>query len=211
QVAGGGDRAVGDAPLDDVGGRAVLHAAARVHELEFGDDGGARRGELAPEDNQRSASDTRHHGTVKHSLPFKVGPPHCDVSVAGGHAEVVAEHDGLPGNVPPARAGGDIFRSDPALAEAVWREAGSWAMDDCRTLGELCGRPETIELGFQANENPPVHVVYDRSGRRIDAAEFHPSWHSLLDIAAWHGLMGRPWTEQQLGAHAARAARFILL
>jgi len=124
---------------------------------------------------------------------------------------VVAEHDGLPGNVPPARAGGDIFRSDPALAEAVWREAGSWAMDDCRTLGELCGRPETIELGFQANENPPVHVVYDRSGRRIDAAEFHPSWHSLLDIAAWHGLMGRPWAEGQRGAHAARAARFILL
>ena len=124
---------------------------------------------------------------------------------------MVAEHDGLPGNVPPARAGGDIFRSDPALAEAVWREAGSWAMDDCRTLGELCGRPETIELGFQANENPPVHVVYDRSGRRIDAAEFHPSWHSLLDIAAWHGLMGRPWAEGQRGAHAARAARFILL
>ena len=124
---------------------------------------------------------------------------------------MVAEHDGFPANVPPARAGGDIFRSDPALAEAVWREAGSWAMDDCRTLGELCGRPETIELGFQANENPPVHVVYDRSGRRIDAAEFHPSWHSLLDIAAWHGLMGRPWAEGQRGAHAARAARFILL
>jgi len=124
---------------------------------------------------------------------------------------VVAEYDGLPGNVPPARAGGDIFRSDPALAEAVWREAGSWAMDDCRTLGELCGQPETIELGFAANENPPVHLVYDRSGRRVDTAEFHPSWHSLLDIAAWHGLMGRPWTETQRGAHAARAARFILL
>jgi putative acyl-CoA dehydrogenase len=124
---------------------------------------------------------------------------------------VVAEYDGLHGNVPLARSGGDIFRSDPALAEAVWREAGSWAMDDCRTLGELCGQPETIELGFAANENPPVHVVYDRSGRRVDTAEFHPSWHSLLDIAAWHGLMGRPWTEKQRGAHAARAARFILL
>ena len=124
---------------------------------------------------------------------------------------MVGEHDGLPGNVPPARAGGDIFRSDMALTEAVWREAGSGAMEDCSALGELCGRPETIELGFSANENPPVHVVYDRGGRRVDAAEFHPSWHSLLDIAAWHGLMGRAWSEKERGAHAARAARFILL
>jgi putative acyl-CoA dehydrogenase len=124
---------------------------------------------------------------------------------------VVAERDGLPGNVPPARLGGDIFRSDMALTEAVWREAGSWAMEECSALGATCARSETIELGFAANENPPVHLVYDRSGRRVDAAEFHPSWHSLLDIAAWHGLMGRPWSETQRGAHAARAARFILL
>ncbi|HYT38600.1 MAG TPA: acyl-CoA dehydrogenase family protein, partial [Acidimicrobiia bacterium] len=119
--------------------------------------------------------------------------------------------DGRTDNVPPARSGGDIFRSDPALAEAVWREAGAGAMDGCQSLGELCGRPETIELGFAANEHPPVHVAYDRSGNRVDAAEFHPSWHSLLDMAAWHGLMGRPWIEGTAGAHAARAARFILL
>jgi len=123
----------------------------------------------------------------------------------------MADRDSLTGNIPPARAGGDIFRSDPALAEAVWREAGEWAMEGCSTLGELCGRPDTIELGFQANEQPPVHVVYDRDGQRVDAAEFHPSWHSLLDTAAWHGLMGRPWSEGRPGAHAARAARFILL
>jgi putative acyl-CoA dehydrogenase len=123
----------------------------------------------------------------------------------------MADCDGVSGNVPPARVGGDIFRSDPALAEAVWREAGEWAMEGCSELGELCGRADTVELGFQANEQPPVHIVYDRSGQRVDAAEFHPSWHSLLDIAAWHGLMGRTWSEGRPGAHAARAARFILL
>ncbi|MGH9011996.1 MAG: acyl-CoA dehydrogenase family protein [Acidimicrobiia bacterium] len=123
----------------------------------------------------------------------------------------MAERDGLAGNVPPARAGGDIFRSDMALTEAVWREADPWAMEDCSSLGETCGQPETIDLGFAANENPPAHVIYDRSGRRVDAAAFHPSWHSLLDIAAWHGLMGRPWSDTRPGAHAARAARFILL
>jgi putative acyl-CoA dehydrogenase len=123
----------------------------------------------------------------------------------------MAEPVGAPGNVPPARVGGDIFRSDPALAEAVWREAGEWAMEGCWSLGELCAKPETIELGFAANEHPPTHKIYDRNGERVDTAEFHPSWHALLDIAAWHGLMGRPWVEDRPGAHAARAARFILL
>lgn len=118
---------------------------------------------------------------------------------------------GRPGNVPPARAGGDIFRSDPALAEAVWRDCGEWAMEGCRDLGEVCGQPETIELGFAANEHPPAHRVYDRTGERVDTAEFHPSWHSLLDIAAWHGLMGRAWNDERPGAHAARAARAVLL
>jgi putative acyl-CoA dehydrogenase len=125
--------------------------------------------------------------------------------------ECVGPGSGLPDNVPPARAGGDTFCSDPALAEAVWREAGAWAMDGCRALGEVCGEPDTIELGFAANEHPPVLEAYNRSGRRVDEPRFHPSWHSLLDMAAWHGLMGRPWGEGRTGAHAARAARFILL
>ena len=116
-----------------------------------------------------------------------------------GHAEAMPEFEGapcsgLPANVPPARTGGDTFCSDPALAEAVWREAGAWAMDGCRELGELCARPDTIELGFAANEHPPVLEAYDRSGRRVDQPRFHPSWHSLLDMAAWHGRWaGRGW------------------
>ena len=61
----------------------------------------------------------------------------------------------LPDNVPLARTGGDIFASDPALAEAVRREAGEWALPECQTLGELCAQADTIELGFTANEHPP--------------------------------------------------------
>src|SRR5437016_2879200 len=133
------------------------------------------------------------------------------LAVRRGMLTAMGACDGRTDNVPPARAGGDVFRSDPALVEAVWREAGQWAMEGCSALGAVCGQPETIELGFAANEHPPVHVAYDRSGRRVDAVEFHPSWHSLLDLAAWHGLMGRPWVEGRPGAHAARAARFILL
>ena len=114
-------------------------------------------------------------------------------------------------NVPPARAGGDLFTLDPALADAVRREAGEWALAECSALGEICGQAETIELGFAANEQPPVHVPYDRSGRRVDAMAFHPAWHSLMELAAWHGVMGRPWVDGRTGAHAARAAKFVML
>jgi len=114
-------------------------------------------------------------------------------------------------NVPPARAGGDVFAGDPALAEAVAREAGPWAVAECSALGEICGRADTIELGFAANEQPPVHVPYDRSGGRVDAVAFHPAWHSLMELAAGHGVMGRPWVDGRPGAHAARAAKFVVL
>ena len=36
--------------------------------------------------------------------------------------------------------------------------------------------------GFQANRNPPVLHTHDRSGRRIDEVEYHPAWHSLIEV-----------------------------
>ena len=123
----------------------------------------------------------------------------------------LAVPDALLDNVPPARVGSDTFAADPALVEAVRREAGEWALPECGRLGEETGQAEVIELGFDANEHPPAHAAYDRSGRRVDTATFHPSWHSLMGLAAAHGLMGRPWIDDRAGAHAARAAKFILL
>ena len=114
-------------------------------------------------------------------------------------------------NVPPARTGGDTFASDPALVEAVRREAGEWALAECSELGQLCARPEVIGLGFAANEHPPVHLPYDRDGQRVDATEFHPAWHELMAMAAGHGTMGRPWVDERVGAHAARAAKFLTI
>ena len=119
-------------------------------------------------------------------------------------------HKSMADNVPPARTG-DSFASDPALLDAVRREAGEWALAECGDLGELCGRPETIESGFEANEQPPRQLAYDRDGQRVDTVQFHPGWHSLMDIAARHGLMGGPWADGRAGVHATRAAKFIVL
>ena len=48
----------------------------------------------------------------------------------------------------------NLFDSDCALKEAV-REAGGWIEAEARTLAELLGKPETINLRVLANRFAP--------------------------------------------------------
>src|SRR5215211_327000 len=103
------------------------------------------------------------------------------------------------------------FEADRVLAEALRREGADWAEDEARELGAICGRPDVVVKGAQANENPPRLRTHDRFGNRIDEVEFHPAWHDLMRVGVGHGLHASPWREPQAGAHVARAAKFILL
>ena len=82
-------------------------------------------------------------------------------------------------------------------------------------LGALCGLPQTIRWGFEANENPPKLRTHDRFGNRIDEVEFHPAWHELMRIGIGHGLhalalarpaAGRPRRARR-AVHAPRPGR----
>ncbi len=114
-------------------------------------------------------------------------------------------------NQAPPLEGHNVFASDRALTEALRREGGEWAEDRATALGEICGRPETIRLGVEANENPPRLRTHDRLGNRIDEVEFHPAWHELLGLGVANGLHALPWRDPQPGAHVARGALFMLL
>src|SRR5215211_4947271 len=105
----------------------------------------------------------------------------------------------------------NLFESDRVLTEALWREGAEWAGPQAHELGAICGRPDVIALGVQANENPPRLRTHDRFGTRIDEVEFHPAWHELMRVGISHGLHASPWREPRPGAHVARAAKFILL
>jgi putative acyl-CoA dehydrogenase len=107
--------------------------------------------------------------------------------------------------------GYNVFAADRVLTEALEREGGGWAADRARALGAVCGRPDVIELGRLANENPPRLRTHDRFGNRIDEVVFHPAWHELMRLGIGEGLHALPWREPQPGAHVARAALFILL
>lgn len=113
-------------------------------------------------------------------------------------------------NQPPPLEGYNLFEEDRALVEALDREGAGWAAPQTRALGETIGG-EPIQWGFQANTNPPILHTHDRYGQRIDEVEFHPAWHSLMRLAVENGVHSLPWRDPRPGAHAARAALFLIL
>lgn len=113
-------------------------------------------------------------------------------------------------NQPPALENYNLYLQDQALREAVRRHGAGWAEAELTEFGELAGRADYIELGFQANENPPQLFTHDRFGHRVDLIKFHPAYHELMRIALEHGLHSAPWTDPKLGAHVARAAKYYL-
>jgi putative acyl-CoA dehydrogenase len=113
-------------------------------------------------------------------------------------------------NQPPPLEGYNLFSSDRALVEGVRREAPGTSHEELLEIGELAGKPEIIQLGFDANENPPVLHTHDRFGNRIDEVRFHPSWHVLMATAVRYGLHAAPWTDDLPHAHLRRAAKFYV-
>jgi putative acyl-CoA dehydrogenase len=105
--------------------------------------------------------------------------------------------------------GYNLYEQNRPLIEAVRREGADWAEERISALGERLGG-EPIAWGVQANENPPVLRTHDRFGNRIDEVDFHPAWHKLLGLGVEHALHSLPWREPVHGAHAARAAMFMI-
>lgn len=97
-----------------------------------------------------------------------------------------------------------------ALVEAVERYADGGAVAGLTPLGLLAGSEGAARLGAEANAHPPVLRTHDRYGHRVDEVDFHPSWHSLLDVAVSHGLAGAAWQDTSPGAHLRRAAGFVV-
>jgi putative acyl-CoA dehydrogenase len=109
-------------------------------------------------------------------------------------------------NQAPPLAPCNLWRTDPALREAVERHGGGWAKAELDAYGAVAGG-ELMELGFAANENRPKLRLFDRYGHRLDEVEFHPSYHRIMQLNMAHGVHAFGWrNEGRSGAHVARAA-----
>ena len=107
-------------------------------------------------------------------------------------------------NQAPLLEGYDAFALDPALVEAVAREAG-WGEQALSEYGRLVGG-ELTAAGYDANHHKPEFHGFDRFGHRIDEVRFHPSYHRLMEAAIEHGVHALSWSEERKGAHVVRAA-----
>jgi putative acyl-CoA dehydrogenase len=116
-----------------------------------------------------------------------------------------------PADQPPRLADVDLVGSDRALCDALGAYGAASHLDDALALGRRAGSAELLDAGFAANEHPPEHALYDRSGQRTDDIVFHPAWHQLMDAAVTAGISGGAWADGRPGAHVARAAGFIAI
>ena len=105
----------------------------------------------------------------------------------------------------------NAFLADPALAEGLERGGGEWAEEELEGFGKKTGSRALIELGFLANENPPVLKTHDRFGRRVDLVKFHPAWHQLMAFGIQEEIHALPWRAKKKGSHVVRAAKHYLL
>lgn len=113
----------------------------------------------------------------------------------------LATHEVL--NQPEPRAGHDLWAGD-----AILRTHAAHAPDaPLAEFGAQVGCAEMREAGRLANRHTPELVSFDRSGRRLDEARFHPSYHKLMEAGLSRGISAAPWTGAKAGhsQHAAMA------
>uniref|UniRef100_E6PN62 Isovaleryl CoA dehydrogenase n=1 Tax=mine drainage metagenome TaxID=410659 RepID=E6PN62_9ZZZZ len=102
------------------------------------------------------------------------------------------------------------YATDPALREGAQREGAAWADAALLAMGAELGRATLQEQARLANVYGPVLRDFDPQGRRIDAVDFHPAWHSLMGGIFQRGFHSAAWAEPRPGAHVARAAGYLM-
>ncbi len=105
----------------------------------------------------------------------------------------------------------NLFEGNQAMRSALAFNAPDLNQSALVELGQLAGSAKMQTHARLANVHLPQLHSHDRSGRRVDQVEFHPSYHQLMAAAAAAGLHGTPWTAPANShAHLLRAAGFML-
>ncbi len=112
-------------------------------------------------------------------------------------------------NQPPPLEGFDAYAGDPWLRAAVERSNAGWIHPAATALGRFVGSAEGQRHAELANRNVPELRTHDRFGHRIDAVEYHPSYHALMARALGAGVHSLAWNRAR-GGFAAHATLFYL-
>ena len=96
--------------------------------------------------------------------------------------------------MPPHMGDQDLWAGDLALRQWTGLLGGADHGEHLAHVGHTAGLDETFEKANQANRFGPELRAFDRYGMRINAVEFHPAYHDLMELAisnqvhnfAWH-------------------------
>ncbi|MEO7743602.1 MAG: acyl-CoA dehydrogenase family protein [Usitatibacter sp.] len=135
-----------------------------------------------------------------------------DLRIGGGKGEAVnvfgPATQEVVNQVPPLQ-GYDAFAADPWLRAAAHRAGVTDIARRASLLGAFVGSAQAQHHATLANRYTPELRTHDPAGRRIDAVEYHPSYHVLMRHAYEAGLHSLAW-KRESGGFAARAALFYL-
>lgn len=113
-------------------------------------------------------------------------------------------------NQPPPLEDRNLYLDDAPLRAAIARTDARDGEKRLIDLGARAGSAGTIELGFQANRNPPQLRAFDRYGHRIDEIDYHPAYHALMRLGLEAGVSAVAWTAPG-GGHVLHSALMYLM
>ncbi|MEM8773193.1 MAG: acyl-CoA dehydrogenase family protein [Pseudomonadota bacterium] len=113
-------------------------------------------------------------------------------------------------NQPPPLEDFNLFETDAGLKNVVEKSGGGQFSEQLCAFGARCGSAEAIDWSRQANRYGPQLVSFDRYGHRIDEVEFHPAYHSLMDLGLSAGVAAGAWREDK-GGHVLHAALLYMM
>jgi putative acyl-CoA dehydrogenase len=114
-------------------------------------------------------------------------------------------------NQPPDLENYNLYQSDEVLRNIIQNFQANEYETNINNFGQLLGQKQTIELGYLANNNPPILNTFDRYGYRIDEITFDPSYHQLMELAFQFDVHSIVWKNQGAGRYVGHAALLYLL
>jgi len=109
-------------------------------------------------------------------------------------------------NMSPPIGDQDFWAGDTALRQWTTTMGADWATDKLAAAGASFGRDEVIDWSEQANRYGPELRAFDRQGMRLNAVEFHPAYHQLMDLAISNEIHNFAWRADRPGGHVGHAA-----
>ena len=109
-------------------------------------------------------------------------------------------------NMPPPIGDQDFWGGDTSLRQWTAAMGADWAVDHLATSGADFGRDHVLTWSEQANRHGPELRAFDRHGMRLNAVEFHPAYHQLMDLAISHQVHNFAWRADRPGGHVGHAA-----